>query len=130
MFTCCEEWLLWSRGVKTRCLCDLGRLGTVVLPLRRVALDFSRGRLRLLVEVWAGLGFLQRGIVLFSSQELLHSILQQLHVRLVAVFLQTGKERDKHAQQVESNRTTEVLSLNNSLQLYISGVELNRSILT
>lgn len=90
MFTRCEEWLLFSRGAETCCLCDLGRLGTVVLPLRRVALDFSRGRLRLLVEVWAGLGLLQGSVVLFSSQELPHAILQQLHVRLVAVFLQTA----------------------------------------
>lgn len=81
----------WVQEGRRR-LCDLGRLGTVVLPLGRVALDFSRGRLGLLVEVWAGLGFLQSCVVLFSSQEFLHAILQQLHVRLVTVLLQTTKE--------------------------------------
>lgn len=48
-------------------LCDLRRLGPVVLPLRRVALDFGHGRLALLVEGGAGLGLLQGRVTIFSS---------------------------------------------------------------
>lgn len=71
-------------------LCELGRFGPVVLALGCVALDLGAGRLRLLVERGAGLGLLQRWVPVPGRQDLLHTLLQKLHVHLVTVLLQRG----------------------------------------
>ncbi len=77
---------LWQES--GRCLCDLGCFGPVVLPLGRVALDFSGGRLGLLVERWAGLRLLQRRVTVPARQELSHTLFQELDVHLVTALLQ------------------------------------------